>query len=131
MVTSLSHVSVTQTIRLIHLDGDVFSEGEPVKLRCKLEGQPLPQVTWYFDDREIEPSEHYTIISDFNEFILMAPRATLDMSGRYRIVAKNHHGAKQMSTQFVVEGQFPFFLSVGYRLVLLFMRAAVLSLPEG
>jgi len=93
---------------LSDLDGDVFSEGEQVKLRCKLEGQPLPQVTWYFNDKEIEPSEHYTIISDFNEFILMAPRATLDMSGQYRILAKNQHGARQMSTQIIVEGQFPF-----------------------
>jgi len=86
--------------------GVVFSEGEQVKLRCKLEGQPLPQVTWYFNDKEIEPSDRYTIISDYYEFILVIPRTTLDMSGKYTIVAKNQHGVEQMSTQFVVEGQF-------------------------
>jgi len=76
-----------------------------MKLRCKLNGQPLPQVTWYFDDKEIERGDRFTIISDFNEFILMAPRTTVDMTGRYTIVAKNQHGVKQMSTQFTVEGQ--------------------------
>jgi len=75
-----------------------------LKLRCKVEGQPLPQVTWYFNDREIESGDRYAVISDFNEFIFMAPRSTLDMSGKYTIVVKNQHGTKQMSTQFTVEG---------------------------
>ena len=81
-----------------------FSEGELLKLRCKLEGQPLPQVTWYFGDKEIEPSDSYTVISDFYEFILMMPRPALDMSGAYSIVAKNQHGVKRMSSQLIVEG---------------------------
>jgi len=85
------------------------SEGELVKLRCKLEGQPLPQVTWYFNEQEIEPSERYTIISDYREFILVVPRPTVDMTGQYRIVAKNQHGTKQMSTQLNVEG-WPLFI---------------------
>ena len=85
------------------------SEGEPVKLRCKLAGQPLPQVTWYFGDKELEAGvdDRYTVISDYNEFILMAARPTLDMSGRYTAVAKNQHGTKQMTTRLVVEGQLP------------------------
>ena len=86
---------------------NVCSESELVKLRCKLEGQPLPQVTWCFNDREIEvPSDRYTVVSDYGEFILMMSRATLDMSGKYTIVAKNQHGVKQMSTQLTVEGWF-------------------------
>ena len=82
------------------------TEGELVKLRCKLEGQPLPQVSWYFGDKEIETGdERYTIISDYCEFILMISRPTLDMTGEYMIVAKNQHGEKRMSTQLIVEGQ--------------------------
>ena len=75
-----------------------------MKLRCKLEGQPLPEVTWYFEDKVVEPGERYSIISDFREFILLAPRSTLDMSGKYTVVAKNQHGVRQMSTQLNVEG---------------------------
>ena len=84
-----------------------------MKLRCKLEGQPLPQVTWYFNDKEIEPSDQYTIISDFYEFILMMPRPTLDMSGKYTAVARNQHGVKQTSTQLMVEGQHSLFANMG------------------
>jgi len=79
-----------------------------VKLRCKLEGQPLPQVTWYFNDQEIVSSDRYTVISDYYEFILMIPKPTLDMSGKYTVVAKNQHGVKQTSTQLAVEGRFTF-----------------------
>jgi len=87
----------------------LFSEGELVKLRCKLEGQPLPQVTWFYNEKEIEASERYTVISDFYEFILMMPKPSVDMTGNYTIVAKNQHGVKQMSTQLTVEGLFTFF----------------------
>lgn len=81
-----------------------LTECEQVKLRCKLEGQPLPQVTWYFNNVPIENSDKYTIVSDFYEFILVIPRASLDMAGTYTICAKNQHGDDKMSTQLTVEG---------------------------
>jgi len=81
------------------------SEGELVTLRCKLEGQPLPQVTWYFNEQEMETGDRYTLISDFYEFIMMAPRSTLDMTGRYSLVASNQHGVKRMSTTLTVQGR--------------------------
>jgi len=81
-------------------------EGEQVKLRCKLEGQPLPQVTWHLNDVPIEQGDNYTVVSDFYEFILIIPRASLDMAGTYTITAKNQHGVDKMSTQLIVEGEF-------------------------
>lgn len=81
-----------------------LTEGEQVKLRCKLEGQPLPEVTWYFNDTPVNQGDKYTIISDFYEFILIIPHASLDMAGTYTVKAKNQHGADSMSTQLTVEG---------------------------
>lgn len=69
-------------------------------------------MTWYFNDKEIEPSDQYTIISDFYEFILMIPRPTLDMIGKYTAVAKNQHGVKQTSTQLAVEGRLSIFVEL-------------------
>jgi hypothetical protein len=83
-----------------------MTEGEEVKLRCKLEGQPLPEVTWYFNDTPIKQSDNYTVISDFYEFILIIPRAALDMAGTYTVSAKNQHGVDKMSTQLIVEGAY-------------------------
>jgi len=78
-----------------------------VKLRCKLEGQPLPHVKWYFDEKEIEPGDRYTVISDFQEFIVMLPRPSVDMTGTYTAVASNQHGVNKTSTTLTVEGRFP------------------------
>ena len=77
-----------------------------MKLRYKLEGQPLPQVTWYFDEKEIEPGDRYTVISDFQEFIVMLPRPSVDMTGAYTAVARNQHGVNQTSTTLTVQGPF-------------------------
>jgi len=94
-------------VNVAGLRGRVYAtEGEMVKLRCKLEGQPLPRVKWYFGDKEIEAGERYTIISDYYEFILMMATPTLDMTGTYTVVAENQHGVKQMSTQLTVQGRF-------------------------
>ena len=90
-----------------------LTEGELAKLRCKLDGQPLPHVAWYFNDRPIEPGSddaRYTIISDFREFIVMLPRPALDMAGRYTAVATNRHGQQRMSTTLNVEGRPRLFL---------------------
>ena len=75
-----------------------------MKIRCKLDGQPLPQVCWYSNGTPVEHGDKYTVISDFYEFILVIPRASLDMTGNYTIVAKNQHGEDKMSTQLFVEG---------------------------
>ena len=82
-------------------------EGEPVKLRCKVDGQPLPQVTWFFNDEQLpqQPDDRYSVICDYHEFILMMPHPTLDMSGRYTASASNQHGTKSTSTTLDVHGR--------------------------
>ena len=78
-----------------------------MKLRCKLYGQPLPQVTWYFNEQQLKPGDddRNTIISDFHEFIVVMSRPSLDMSGTYTAVASNEYGTVRMSTTLTVQGR--------------------------
>jgi len=79
-------------------------EGEEIKLRCKLQGQPLPQVTWYWNDVPIEQSsDKYSIVSDYSECFLVAPRPTVDMSGNYTVTVSNKYGTDSSSTVLTVE----------------------------
>lgn len=32
-------------------------QGEPLELKCIVEGSPLPKATWFKDGQEIEPSD--------------------------------------------------------------------------
>ena len=79
-----------------------------MKMRCKLEGQPIPEVNWYFNDNLIQSGNDYTIFSDLYEFFLMIPRSTLDMSGKYSVRAKNKYGEMECNTTLTVEGIIPF-----------------------
>lgn len=34
-------------------------QGEPLELKCIVEGSPLPIATWFKDGQEIEPNDRY------------------------------------------------------------------------
>lgn len=82
----------------------MIAEGEPVKMRCKIEAQPLPEVTWYLNENPIISGAGFNIISDLHEFFLTIPHATMDMNGRYTIKAKNKYGETECCTVLTVEG---------------------------
>jgi len=74
-------------------------------MRCKVEGQPLPEVTWYFNGDQITSGTDYHVISDVNEFFLTIPRATMAMGGKYTAKAKNKYGEEECYTTLAVEGK--------------------------
>lgn len=74
-------------------------------MRCKVEGQPLPEVTWYFNGNQITPGTDYHVISDVYEFFLTIPRATINMGGKYTVKAKNKYGEEECYTILTVEGK--------------------------
>lgn len=55
----VSKVPVTANILLPK--GRVFSVGTDISLYCNVTGEPIPDVTWYKDNRPLEPSNHVEI----------------------------------------------------------------------
>lgn len=55
--------------------GRVFSVGTDISLFCNVTGEPLPEITWYKDNRPVEASDHVEIPGD--EYILLLQAMTL------------------------------------------------------
>uniref|UniRef100_A0A7E4UT28 Muscle M-line assembly protein unc-89 n=1 Tax=Panagrellus redivivus TaxID=6233 RepID=A0A7E4UT28_PANRE len=71
------------------------SEGSPLKLECKIEGTPTPEIVWYKDGERVVPSERLILEHnpDTGMARLIIPSATLDDDGLYRVIATNPAGS--------------------------------------
>uniref|UniRef100_A0A914I5C8 Muscle M-line assembly protein unc-89 n=1 Tax=Globodera rostochiensis TaxID=31243 RepID=A0A914I5C8_GLORO len=68
-------------------------EGQPLKLHCKVEGIPTPELVWYKDGEQVRPSERVQLERDVDgNAYLIIPKCTLDDDGVYRVIATNPHG---------------------------------------
>ena len=60
---------------------------------CEFEGSPMPQISWFFNGRAIQP-ESGVSISD-NTLTIASPRVS--NSGIYQCIVANEHGDDQAS----------------------------------
>ncbi|KAL3121108.1 hypothetical protein niasHT_005368 [Heterodera trifolii] len=68
-------------------------EGQPLKLHCKVEGVPMPELVWYKDGEQVRPSERVQLERDADgNAYLIIPKCTMDDDGVYRVIATNSHG---------------------------------------
>lgn len=68
-----------QFIRKLDRSAEV-DQGEPLELKCIVEGSPLPVATWFKDGQEIEPNDRYDKISNeilFQSSISMHKKALI------------------------------------------------------
>jgi hypothetical protein len=75
--------------------GDVrATEGQPLKLECKVEASPLPEFVWYKDGERIKPSDRLRLEVDPDGMArLVIPKCTMDDDGIYRVIATNPVGS--------------------------------------
>lgn len=68
-------------------------EGQPLKLECKIDGDPLPEITWYKDGEKVVPSDNLKLErrSDGTAYLFI-PKCKLDDEGMYRVIATNPYG---------------------------------------
>ena len=82
-----------------------IAEGMPVKFKCCLDGQPMPTVQWFLNDKEISNGDEYLIYSDFNDQFLFIPKCKAFMSGKVSLRACNPFGSAESSCVLAVEGE--------------------------
>ncbi|CAI2304070.1 unnamed protein product [Caenorhabditis sp. 36 PRJEB53466] len=90
-------VSASQPPRFTLKMGDVrTTEGQPLKLECKVDASPLPEMTWYKDGAIVTPSDRIQIsLSPDGVATLLIPSCVYDDDGIYRVIATNPSGTAQ------------------------------------
>lgn len=79
--------------------------GEPLKLKVKVSGHPLPEVKWYKGEKELKTNQRMTIKlspDGIAEFEILSADSAKD-SGQYKMVAVNASG--QVTSQSIVDVQ--------------------------
>lgn len=72
-----------------------IQEGKALNLTCNISGDPLPEVTWLKNDREMVSDDHYLLKFESGKFasFTITQVNTAD-SGKYSILVKNKYGTE-------------------------------------
>uniref|UniRef100_G3NJS5 Myomesin 1 n=1 Tax=Gasterosteus aculeatus aculeatus TaxID=481459 RepID=G3NJS5_GASAC len=72
-----------------------IQEGKALNLTCNISGDPLPEVTWLKNDREITSDDHCILSIASGKFASFTITAVNTMdSGKYSILVKNKYGTE-------------------------------------
>uniref|UniRef100_A0A3B4B944 Ig-like domain-containing protein n=1 Tax=Periophthalmus magnuspinnatus TaxID=409849 RepID=A0A3B4B944_9GOBI len=87
------------------LKSQEVAEGSPIRLECRVTGNPLPLVRWFCEGRELHSSPDIQILRDGDLHTLVINEAFEDDTGRYTCVASNSLGADNTSAEVYIEGK--------------------------
>uniref|UniRef100_A0A8C6VXK2 Palladin n=1 Tax=Nothobranchius furzeri TaxID=105023 RepID=A0A8C6VXK2_NOTFU len=87
------------------LKSQEVAEGCPIRLECRVRGNPLPLVRWFCEGRELQNSPDIQIWRDGDLHTLVITEAFEDDTGRYTCIASNSLGADNTSAEVYIEGQ--------------------------
>uniref|UniRef100_A0A3P8XKX5 Palladin n=1 Tax=Esox lucius TaxID=8010 RepID=A0A3P8XKX5_ESOLU len=86
------------------LKSQEVAEGHPIRLECRVEGNPLPVARWFCEGRELHNCPDIQIWRDGDLHTLVIAEAFEDDTGRYTCVASNCLGADNTSAEVYIEG---------------------------
>ncbi|XP_067453729.1 palladin isoform X3 [Thunnus thynnus] len=86
------------------LKSQEVAEGSPIRLECRVTGNPQPLVRWFCEGRELLSSPDIQISRDGDLHTLVIAEAFEDDTGRYTCVASNSLGADNTSAEVYIEG---------------------------
>ncbi|XP_008297170.1 palladin isoform X1 [Stegastes partitus] len=86
------------------LKSQEVAEGTPIRLECRVRGNPLPLVRWFCEGRELHNSPDIQIWRDGDLHTLVIAEAFEEDTGRYTCVASNSLGADNTSAEVYIEG---------------------------
>ena len=70
-------------------------------LQANMIGVPMPTVTWYLGDKQLEEDVHYTMETTASLVRLKINSVGADQAGQYKVVAENKIGSD--SAEFTME----------------------------
>ncbi|KAM8744809.1 palladin isoform 3-T3 [Acanthopagrus schlegelii] len=99
-----SHGLLSPPCFLQKLKSQEVAEGSPIRLECRVTGNPQPLVRWFCEGRELHNSPDIQIWRDGDLHTLVISEAFEDDTGRYTCVASNSLGADNTSAEVYIEG---------------------------
>ncbi|KAL7835847.1 hypothetical protein SRHO_G00281940, partial [Serrasalmus rhombeus] len=69
-------------------------EGKSLCLTCFAEGDPMPEMFWLKNDREISSTGQYHIAHDKNSSTITINSVTMEDSGNYSVFVRNTYGSQ-------------------------------------
>ncbi|XP_070764686.1 palladin isoform X2 [Enoplosus armatus] len=99
-----THGPLSPPCFLHKLKSQEVAEGRPIRLECRVRGNPLPLVRWFCEGRELHNSPDIQIWRDGDLHTLVISEAFEDDTGRYTCVASNSLGADNTSAEVYIEG---------------------------
>ena len=84
-------------------DREISLHDEAVLLDCVANGQPIPEIQWFFNNRPISQSTDYLRLQSNGSLVLFQP--SLEMTGTYRCVARNRLGQIEAKADIQVKGK--------------------------
>ncbi|XP_068174984.1 palladin isoform X2 [Antennarius striatus] len=100
----MTHGLLSPPCFLQKLKSQEVAEGSPIRLECRVRGNPLPLVRWFCEGRELHNSPDIQIWRDGDLHTLVISEAFEDDTGRYTCVASNSLGADNTSAEVYIEG---------------------------
>uniref|UniRef100_A0AAR2JRV9 Palladin n=1 Tax=Pygocentrus nattereri TaxID=42514 RepID=A0AAR2JRV9_PYGNA len=85
------------------LKSQEVAEGSPIRLECRVIGNPQPLVRWFCEGRELHHCPDIQICRDGDLHTLVIAEAFEDDTGRYTCVASNSLGADNTSAEVYIE----------------------------
>ncbi|XP_029563388.1 palladin isoform X3 [Salmo trutta] len=86
------------------LKSQEVAEGHPIRLECRVAGNPQPLVRWFCEGRELHHCPDIQIWRDGALHTLVIAEAFEDDTGRYTCVASNSQGADNTSAEVYIQG---------------------------
>lgn len=80
-------------------------DGEPLKLTCRVIGNPTPKISWFHNKHVLMPNKGVVMVQDCNGFCeLNLPEVFVEDAGIYSCKAINKFGKSTTKTNVVIEG---------------------------
>lgn len=74
----------------------IVKEGDSVDLECRLVAVPEPQVTWFYNNKTVQPSDKITVSTQSDMHMYSTAMSITDVKktqeGVYKVVAMNREG---------------------------------------
>ena len=73
-------------------------EGNETQLTVSFSGRPAPEVRWFYDGKDIAPSNEITLASDTQNALLTIKSTRPEHSGRYSCCLSNRFGSVEVAS---------------------------------
>ena len=82
----------------------VVAEECGTTFQCRVIGKPIPDITWYFEDKPIKSSKFFQISEEDDVCMLIIAEAYAEDAGKYSCHANNEAGEAVTSAVLLVQG---------------------------